>query len=131
MKYTIFSALATFFILVSFGCGLSSTPSETVKNLANYIHIQKIDETVGLFSKRLILEAGGKEKITEQIRENISDKERFDKSFNGLSFEIESEVIIADSALVTTQFINDDGKIEKSTYKLIKEDGQWKIDKFL
>src|SRR5829696_8792288 len=106
----------TALILASFACNsFMSSPSDTVKNFADYLRNNKPEEATNLFSASFIAEQGGKQKVVEKMKELTSAIEKSDRLRESLSFEIEEETIVADAASVKTKFINRNGNVGNNT----------------
>lgn len=125
-KHTLIIIL--FLILASPACNsFMLSPSNTVKNFASHIRDNQPDEATKLLSKRFITEQGGVDEINKRLGEAIKQKQESGAPPE-LNFEVEEETIIADAATVKVRFINKFGNVQTSTYRLVKENGQWKID---
>lgn len=114
---------------VSFGCAwFASKPSDTVKNFAGYLRDNKPEQAANLFSARFVSEQGGKDKVIEIMKGFTSFIEKQGRIPEELSFEVAEETVIADAASVKVKFIHRNGNPTERSYKLVKENGEWKID---
>lgn len=121
--FPVFLLLAGFLLI---NCGFFSKPSDTVKELSTRIKNQNIENLEELFSENVKSKHG--DDFFERFKKSIQDKKFLDENPQLISYEIDSEEIISDRALVITKSISEEGRIEKILYVLLKENDGWKID---
>ncbi len=112
-------------VCFSVGCGvLSSGPSKTLTTFSKCLEEGKIDDAAKLFSTRVISGQG-----LGNLKSIVATGAPQIKAKGGISSQnIQKEDIIGDVAEVTLEVKYINGETEVTTYKLIKENDEWKID---
>jgi hypothetical protein len=126
MKFRSYLVVVAFGLFVlNAGCSLTSTPSGTVMNSLRYLEKGEIEEAAKLFSTGYINKHGGLLKVTSIEAASA----RAVKEKGGYkSLGIVQEAIFEDLADVTVKAIFLDNTEIGVKFKLIKENGEWKID---
>lgn len=120
--------IAFCFFVLNVGCGYpTSTPSGTVMNALRYLEKGEIEEAAKLYSTGYINKRGGLPKVKSD--DAASAREMKEKG-GFKSLEIVQEKTFGDLADVTVKAILPDTTERNVDFKLIKENGKWKIDDF-
>jgi hypothetical protein len=106
------------------GCSLSPKPSKSVETLCRTVESGEVDRAATFFSSGLINKLG-----IDALKENLSQASVELKEHGGIkSIKVLKEDVIGDVAEVTIEITRGNGNISPVRYKLIKEQGVWKID---
>jgi|GEM_PF-3023631 hypothetical protein len=121
-KYSYFAAIA---LLVFFmGCsggknsGMNSTPAETIEQFYNYLDHANIGDASQMVSRNAAANKGNFKNTPAEIAANI-------KARNGLK---SVEVVKEDGNTLVANINYKNGTTETSTYTMVQEDRDWKID---
>jgi hypothetical protein len=109
--------------LVLFGCGLFSSPSRATKNFYLAVEAGNLDEAIKLVANKSKSGMG-----EEKLRAMLGEATRKIKQHNGIdSIEITKEEITGEIADVLGTIKYKDGTSENINQKLVKENGDWKL----
>jgi hypothetical protein len=123
IKYAYLIGLSLLIFAIA-GCGLLSSPSRTVKLFHKHIENGEITEAMKLMSNRAIKTLG-----IDKMRKGFENTTREVKAKGGISeLNIIKEEIIGELAEVDLEMKFGNGSSRSDKVKLIKEDGDWKID---
>jgi hypothetical protein len=125
MRSKPFLQIVIFFALgVALSCGGKAGPAQTVKDFARYVESGNTDAAINLLSSKII-NAIGKAKLEV----SIAEESRRIKERGGIkAVSIEKEEINGDAAAVTSKVTYGNDETSSNEAKLIRENGQWKID---
>jgi hypothetical protein len=113
--------LAAAFVVTS--CGAFSSPSRTTKNFFYAVEAGKLDDAMKLLSNKA---KGGMGE--EKLRSMLGQATRKIKEHGGIdSIEITKEEITGEIADVAGTVKYKDGTSENISQKLVKEEGDWKL----
>ncbi|MBV9958301.1 MAG: DUF4878 domain-containing protein [Acidobacteria bacterium] len=102
-----------------------SSPTSVVRNLMGDITAGKIDDAAALLSSNYIQSKGG----MVSVKQKLADVAWVVKEKKNLkSFEVQTEEVFGDLASVTASVVSSDGITRTIKFKLVKENGAWKID---
>ncbi len=105
-------------------CGFSNKPSKVVTNLARALERGEIDQASGFFS-RTVVERNG----IGPLKENLAQTTAELKEHGGVkSIKVLSEDEAGDLAEVVVEIERGNGIVTKARYKLVREQGAWKIN---
>lgn len=111
--------------LLTTNCALQAAgPAQTIKKFYGYLEAGKVDDAVNLLSARVLNVLS-----RDKLKSGLADGTRQVKSKGGIkSIDIAKEEVVGETADVQSKvnFGNGESKTDKS--KLIKENGEWKID---
>ena len=106
------------------GCGLSAKPSKSVETLCRAVESGEVDRAATFFSSGFINKLG-----IEVLKENLSRAAAELKEHGGIkSIKVLKEEVVGDVAEVTIEITRGNGNVSPVRYKLIKEQGAWKVD---
>jgi hypothetical protein len=106
------------------GCSLSAKPSKSVETLCRAVESGEVDRAASFFSSGFI----NKLRIGV-LKENISRSTVELKEHGGIkSIKVLKEEVIGDVAEVTIEITTGDSNSSLVHYKLIKDQGAWKVD---
>lgn len=106
------------------GCSLSAKPSKSVETLCRAVESGKVDRAAAFFSSEFINKLG-----IGALKENLSRATAELKEHGGIkSIKVLKEEVVGDVAEVTIEITRGNGNVSPVHYKLIKEQGVWKID---
>ncbi|HBB95567.1 MAG TPA: hypothetical protein DC054_09260 [Blastocatellia bacterium] len=106
------------------GCNLSANPSKSVEKLCRTVERGELDGAATFFSSRLINKLG-----IEAVKEDLSRTTMELKEHGGIkTIKVLKEDVIGDVAEVTIEITRGNGNTSSVYYKLIKEQGVWKVD---
>jgi hypothetical protein len=111
-------------VLVLSGCGLFSGPSRTTKDFYRHLESGNLDKAMTLVSSRVKNGMG-----VDKLRVGLGQATRAIKQHGGIdSIDITREEITGEIADVLGTIKYKDGTIENLTEKLVKENGDWKLE---
>ena len=119
---TIFSAALLFA-----GCSLISSPSQTAKSWISFTEKGKTDDALKLFSSKAMRERGAR--IKSDLDSHITGIARMQESGKSFSVEKMEEKITGETAVVSFIYRAGDNDSLRMTFGMIKENGEWKIDR--
>lgn len=106
------------------GCSLSGKPSNSVETLCRTLESGEVDRAATFFSSGLINRLG-----IEALKEDLSRTTLELKEHGGIkSIKVLKEDVVGDVAEVTVEITRGNGNVSPVHYKLIKEQGVWKVD---
>jgi hypothetical protein len=110
-------------IFAAAGCGLFSSPSRATKNFYGYVEAGNMDKAMELVSTQT------KNSVSQdKLRAGLGEATRAIKQHGGIdSIEVTKEDITGDIANVIGTIKYKDGTSENINQKLVKEDGDWKL----
>ena len=121
-KYSHFAAIAL--LVFSMGCaggknyGMNSTPGKTIEEFYTYLDQGNIDQASQIVSRNAAANKGNFKNTPAEIAANI-------KARNGLKSVV---VMKEDGASLVANINYKNGTSETSTYTMVQEDRDWKID---
>ena len=111
-------------LTISPGCSLSAKPSKSVETLCRTLERGEIDRAAAFFSSGLVNKFG-----IEALKEDLSRTTAELKEHGGIkSIKVLKEDVVGDVAEVTIEITRGNGNVSSVHYKLIKEQGAWKVD---
>jgi hypothetical protein len=111
-------------LLILSGCGLFSSPGKTTKNFYRAVEAGKLDQATKMVSSKVKSGMGD-----QKMRTMLSEATRKIREHRGIdSIEITSEQVTGDVADVSGTIKYSDGTSENFNQKLLKEDGDWKLE---
>lgn len=123
MKIILIVTVLQCVILVG-GCRSAMTPSTTVESLCRTVEGGDIDKAEGYFSAGLISKRGA-----SGLRTDITNVALELKEHGGIkSIKVLRENIVGNVAEVMIEVTRGNGFVATANYKLIKENGEWKVD---
>jgi hypothetical protein len=106
------------------GCSFSAKPSKSVETLCRAVESGEVDRAATYFSSGFISKLG-----IEVLKENLSRSALELKEHGGIkSIKVLKEEVVGDVAEVTIEITRGNGNITPVHYKLIKDQGAWKVD---
>ena len=106
------------------GCSFSAKPSKSVETLCRAVESGEVDRAAALFSSGFINKLG-----IEVLKENLSRAALELKEHGGIkSIKVLKEEVVGDVAEVTIEITRGDSNASSVRYKLIKDQGAWKVD---
>ncbi len=106
------------------GCSLSAKPSKSVETLCRTVERGEVDRPATFFSSGLINKFG-----IQALKEDLSRTTTELKEHGGIkSIKVLKEDVVGDVAEVTVEITRGNGNVSPVHYKLIKEQGAWKVD---
>jgi hypothetical protein len=106
------------------GCNFSQKPSGTVESLLRADERGDIEQALTFFSGRMINKRG-----IGPLRADLSSTTAELKEHGGVkSIKVLNEEVVGEAAEVTVEITRGNGDTAAVRYKLIKEQGAWKID---
>lgn len=109
---------------ISPGCSLSAKPSDSIETLCRTLERGEVDRAAGFFSSGLVNKMG-----IGALKEDLSRTAAELKEHGGIkSIKVLKEDVVGDIAEVTIEITRGNGNVTPVHYKLIKEQGAWKID---
>jgi hypothetical protein len=111
-------------LTISPGCSLSAKPSKSVETLCRTLERGEVDRAAAFFSSGLVNKFG-----IEALKEDLSRTTAELKEHGGIkSIKVLKEDVVGDVAEVTVEITRGNGNVSPVHYKLIKEQGMWKVD---
>lgn len=111
-------------LTVNPGCSLSAKPSKSVETLCSAVESGEVDRAATFFSNGFINKLG-----IGALKENLSRATAELKEHGGIkSIKVLKEDVVGDVAEVTIEITRGDGNTSLVHYKLIKDQGVWKVD---
>ncbi len=111
-------------LIFSGGCNLSASPSKTVEALCRTVERGDVERAETFFSSGLISRIG-----IGPLKTDLTNASLQLKNDGGIkSIKVLKEDIVGDVAEVTVEVTRGNGNEATVHYKLIKEQGSWKID---
>jgi hypothetical protein len=125
MKKRMFVLVVTIVMLVlCANCQLSSGPGKTVKNFYSLVEAGEIDQALTLLSNKMLRSIG-----KDKLKSGFAQETRRTKERGGInSMEITKEDVVGESGEVNIKLQYGNGEKKADNVKLIKENGDWKID---
>lgn len=106
------------------GCNLSAKPSKSVETLCRTVESGEVDRAATFFSSGFINKLG-----IAALKENLSRATAELKEHGGIkSIKVLKEEVVGDVAEVTIEITRGDSNTSLVRYRLIKDQGTWKID---
>jgi hypothetical protein len=106
------------------GCSLSAKPSNSVKTLCRAVESGDVDRAATFFSSAFINKLG-----IGALKENLSRSTAELKEHSGIkAIKVLKEEVVGDVAEVTIEITRGDSIASSVHYKLIKDQGAWKVD---
>jgi hypothetical protein len=106
------------------GCGLSVKPSKSVETLCRAVESGDVDRAASFFSSGFINKLG-----IGALKESLSRATAELKEHGGIkSIKVLKEEVVGDVAEVTIEITRGDSIASLVHYKLIKDQGAWKVD---
>lgn len=106
------------------GCSMSAKPSDRINTLCRTLERGEVDRAAGFFSSGLVNKLG-----IEALKEDLSRTTAELKEHGGIkSIKVLKEDVVGDLAEVTVEVTRGNGNVTIVHYKLIKEQGVWKVD---
>jgi len=106
------------------GCSFSAKPSKSVETLCRAVESGEVDRAATFFSSGFISKLG-----IEALKENLSRATAELKEHGGIrSIKVLKEEVVGDVAEVTIEITRGDSNTSSVRYKLIKDQGAWKVD---
>jgi Domain of unknown function (DUF4878) len=106
------------------GCSLSAKPSKSVETLCRTVESGDVDGAATFFSSGLISKLG-----IQALKEDLSRTATELKEHSGIkSIKVLKEDVVGDVAEVTVEITRGNGNVSPVHYKLIKEQGVWKVN---
>ena len=107
------------------GCSLSAKPSKTVDNLCRAMESGDVDRAATLFSSGVINRVG-----IQALKQDLLGGVAELKEHGGIkSIRVVKEDVVGDVAEVMVEITRGNGNVSPVRYKLVKEQGVWKVDK--
>jgi hypothetical protein len=105
------------------GCR-SSKPSQVPEDLCRSLDRGEVDKAITHFSKAFLNQYG-----IQSVKEGLSDASREFKQHGGVqSLAVVNEDVAGDVAEVNLKITRRNGDVTTVAYKLVREEGTWKID---
>ena len=105
-------------------CGFRKKPSTVVEDLCRTVERGEIDRAASVMSQGFITRAG-----IDNIKESLRQTALWIKNDGGIrSIKVLKEDTVGDVAEVTVQITRGGGDSSVVHYRLIREQGEWKID---
>src|SRR5260370_13847399 len=109
---------------MSAGCNISGTPSKKVEDFCRTVERGEIERAIGFFSSGFVSKQG-----IVSIKEDLSNVSVELKEHGGIkSIKVLKEDIVGDVAEISVEIARGNGNLSAVRYKLIREQGAWKID---
>jgi len=111
-------------LIINPGCSLSAKPSTKVETLCRTVESGEVDRAATFFSSGLINKLG-----IAALKEDLSRSAVEIKEHGGIkSIKVLKEDVVGDVAEVSVEITRRNGNVTTVHYKLIKEQGVWKVD---
>jgi hypothetical protein len=111
-------------VMTSVGCNLSASPSKTVEALCRTVERGDVEKAGTFFSSGFVSRLG-----IGPLKTDLTDASLQLKNDGGIkSIRILKEDVVGDVAEVTVEVTRGNGNGATVHYKLIKEQGTWKVD---
>ena len=112
-------------LLIITGCNFfSASPSKAVETLYKTVERGDVERAVTFFSSMFISRQG-----IEPLKRELSNSSLELKEHGGIkSIKVLKEDVVGDVAEVTVEITRGNGNVSPVHYKLIKEQGAWKVD---
>lgn len=112
--------------VINTGCGyFSSKPSDVITSYVRHMEREEVEEAAKLFSETYVKNHGG----LQEVKRELSYITRELKARGGVkTFEVVKEETFGELAEVTAKVAINNVPEKEHTYKLIKEDGAWKME---
>jgi hypothetical protein len=111
-------------LTINHGCSLSAKPSKSVETLCRAVESGDVDRAASFFSGGFINKLG-----IGALKESLSRATAELKEHGGIkSIKVLKEEMVGDVAEVTIEITRGDSNTSLVHYKLIKEQGAWKVD---
>lgn len=111
-------------LFLSGTCTLSRKPVAVIEDLTDALGRGDIDRAFALFSRRLIAEVG-----VETLKKDLSRTTVELKEHGGIkSIRVLSENEVGEARDLLVEITRGNSSITKARYRIVKEDGAWKID---
>lgn len=109
---------------MSAGCNFSGAPSKKVEDFCRTVERGEIERAMVFFSSGFTSRQG-----IGPLREDLSNVSVELKEHGGIkTIKVLKEDIVGDVAEITVEIARGNGNLTKVRYKLIREQGSWKID---
>ncbi|HXG94367.1 MAG TPA: protein kinase [Blastocatellia bacterium] len=104
------------------------SPSETLRRFTKAMEQGDADEALKYISKRNSIFKDGDTEARRKMRDGIDEFQREAKAKGGIdSVDVSNEDTNGDTATVRAQLKYENGDTRPGTFRMVKEDGQWKI----
>lgn len=111
-------------VIIYTGCNFSQKPSSTVESLLRADERGDIEQSLTFFSGRMISKRG-----IGPLRADLSSTTAELKEHGGIkSIKVLNEEVVGEAAEVTVEITRGNDATAAVRYKLIKEQGAWKVD---
>jgi hypothetical protein len=108
----------------SAGCNFSGAPSKKVEDFCRTVERGEIEKAMGFFSSGFMSRQG-----IGPLKEDLSNVSVELKEHGGIkSIKVLKEDIVGEVAEITVEIARGNGNLTTVRYKLIREQGAWKID---
>lgn len=105
-------------------CSFSGKPSKTVESLCRAVERGEIDRAMTLMSTGFVARQG-----IDSVKQSLSQSSLELKEDGGIkAIKISKEDVVGDVAEVSAEITRGNGLVGFARYKLVKEQGEWKID---
>lgn len=122
LRFTLTTAAVVLLAVVA--CTVSPSPSKTVDSLCRTVERGDVEKAATFFSSGLVSKRG-----IGPLKTDLTNTSFELKDHGGIkSIKVLKEDVVGDVAEVTIEITRGNGDIASVHYKLIREQGDWKVD---